>query len=148
MKKIAMILVVLVALSGVAVAGLDTYDSITVKTLAAPVTVTGSQSNAVVDVAGAKGTCNLLLDIGPAVTNAANFTCTATLKTCATSAGTYYTVTNMTGNACALTSTNHSGTGSATSIKVEAAVLKRYVKLYYTAANDTCVVAGKLLYMK
>ncbi len=134
--------------ASVAVAQMDVYDTVTVKTLSAPTLVTGTTSNSVVDVAGAKGICNLIIFQGAASTNGASYTNTATLRHCATSAGAYVTVTNGAGSAVSSVVTSTNGTGSVTSIKVEAENLRRYVRLYVTTANDAGEAGAVLLYKK
>ena len=131
-----------------AFAAMDVYDTVTVKTLSVPRLVTTAYTNAVVDVATAKGNCNVIIYLGPATTNAADYSCTATLKHSTTTDGTYVTVTNGAGSAVSATTTNHAGVGTVTSIKLEAEKLSRFVKLYVENENDTGEAGAVLLYSK
>ena len=148
MKK-ALIMSAVVGLGALcAFAALDVYDSVTVKSVSTLKVATGSQTNAVVDVAAAKGICNFIVAIGPAYTNAADFGAAATLRHCATTNGTFLPVTNGAGSQVTVTGAGIAGTGSVTSVKVEAEKLLRYLKLYTVATNDTCDIGAVLLYSK
>ena len=148
MKRSCLMIAAMIALAVSAYAQMDVYDTVTVKTLSVPTLVTGTTSNSVVDVAAAKGNCNVLFFLGAATTNATDYTCTATLKHSATSGGAYITVTNGAGSAVVATTTNCAGVGAISSVKVEAEQLKRYVRLYVTTANDSGEVGAVLLYKK
>lgn len=149
MKKIIVILTaVLIAPAPAVFAALDAYDSVTVKSISTLKLATGAQTNAAVDVAGAKGICNFIVAIGPAYTNAANFGASATLRHCASSTGTYLPVTNGAAAEVTVTGAGVSGTGAVTSVKVEAEKLLRYVKLFTVSTNDTCDIGAVLLYSK
>ena len=148
-KAIILVVVVIAALcAGVGYAGLDTYDTVTVKSISTLKVASGVQTNAAVDVVDAKGGCNLLVAIGPAYTNAADFGAAATLRHCATTNGTFLPVTNGAGSQVTVTGAGIAGTGSVTSVKVEAEKLLRYLKLYTVATNDTCDIGAVLLYSK
>ena len=146
MKRFLIAAVALCAV--VALAGLDTYDTVTVKTISTPKVASGVQTNAAVDVAAAKGICNFIVTIGPAYTNAADFGASATLRHCASSTGTYLPVTNGAASEVTVTGAGIAGTGSVTSVKVEAEKLLRYVKLYTVSTNDQCSIGAVLLYSK
>jgi hypothetical protein len=148
MKKTTTIIAALSLCAVAALAALDTYDSVTLVTLGAPRVVDGSHTNAAVDVATAKGIANVLIFLGPAVTNGASYECTATLQHSTASGGTYTTVSNAAGTAISATTTNHAGVGTVTSLKLEAEQLKRYVRLYIANENDTGTAGAVMLYSK
>ena len=147
MKKVYLILA-MVAFASAAFAQMDVYDTVTVKTLSAPRLVDTAYTNAAVDVATAKGNCSVIFYLGAATTNAADYSCTATLKHSATAGGTYTAVTNGAGAEVSATTTNHVGVGTVTAIKVEAENLLRYVKLYVENENDTGEAGAVMLYKK
>jgi len=140
MKKL-MTAIGLALIAGSVFAALDVYDSVTVKSLGEPKMCTGIQTNIWVDVSGAKGICNLLVNIGPAYTNALDFGASATLKTSATTNGSYVAVTNVSGAGI-------TGTGAVTSIKLDASSLSRYVRLFTVSTNDAASIGAFLLYSK
>lgn len=148
MKKALIGIFTVALVASAAFAALDAYDTMTVKTISALKLASGIQTNAAVDVSGAKGVCNLLVEIGPAYTNAATFGASATLKHCASSGGTYVTVTNGAGSAVVVTGAGITGTGAVTSVKVESEKLLRYVKLFTTVTNDACDIGAVLIYPK
>ena len=148
MKTILIILALIALAVAPAVAALDTYDTVTNITVSSVKLASGVQTNGAVDVAIAKGTGHLLVSIGPARTNAADFGASATLRTCATSGGTYVPVTNGAGSEVTVTGAGITGTGAVTSVKVEAAKLQRYIKLFTVATNDTCDIGANLLFVK
>lgn len=150
MKKALISMAAIFVIGAVAVfAAFDTYDSVTVKTISTLKSATGTQTNTVVDLAGAyKGVCNFIAYITSADTNAANFGASATLTHCATSGGTYAVVTNGAGSAVTATCFGYAGTGTVTSIKLESENLLRYVKLVTVSTNDTCDIGAVLLYSK
>jgi hypothetical protein len=142
MNKLLVILFAVALCALPSLAALDTYDSVTVKNISTTKTATGIETNAAVDVANAKGICNMLISIGPGYTNAADFGAVATLRHSTASAGTYYPVTNAAGSVVSASAVG------ITSVKVEADRLKRYVKLYTAVTNDACAIGGALLYSK
>jgi len=148
MKKTFLLSSAIMFITSVCFAALDVYTSVEVETLGVPTMVTGGLTNATVDVASAKGICNVILSVGAGTTNGAAYTSTATLEQCATDGGTFFTVTNGTGNAVSATCTNSAGAGIVSSIKLEADRLKRYIRLKVTNENDTGVVGGVILYSK
>jgi len=139
MKKTLAILA-LVAAAGIAYAALDAYTQITVKTLQRPVATSGTTTNTAVDVYDCKGIANWLVTIGPRTAGASLFTSTVYLTTSATSGGTYTAVTNV--------ATIVTATGTVSSVKVDAASLKRYVKLVRAATTNSVVIGSQLLYPK
>jgi hypothetical protein len=148
MKK-ALLIGALVALTaGLVYAGLDVYDSVTVKALKTPAILVGVQTNAAVDVSGAKGTCNLLVFFGSG-TNGGASVVSATVKHATTSAGTYITLTNAAGTACVFTNSGTAAVGAFSSTKVEADRLRRYIKVYTSVAGEEAIdCAAYLLYSK
>jgi len=147
MKNTCLIFAVM-AFAVSAFAQMDVYDTVSVKTLSAPRLVDTAYTNAAVDVATVKGNCNVIFFLGAATTNAADYSCTATLKHSAASGGTYATVTNSAGSAVSATTTNSAGVGTITSVKVEAESLLRYVKLYVENENDTGEAGAVLITKK
>jgi hypothetical protein len=131
----------LVLAASAAFAGLDVYDSVTVKTLQRPLAKTGTTTNTAVDVSAAKGICNWLVILGPRTSGAATFTGRVDLTSCATSGGTYSTVASK-GVAAV------SGTGYVYSVKIDAQSLSRYVKCVFTLGTNAAVVGSELLYSK
>lgn len=150
MKKAIAGIVVVCVVAVSAFAALDVYDAVTVKTISSPKVAAGSQTNAYVDVAAAKGICNFIVAIGPGYTNAADFGAAATLRHCATTNGTYLPVTNGAGSQVTVAGNagTGSGTGVVTSVKLEAEKLLRYVKLYTVVTNDSAGIGAVLLYSK
>lgn len=149
MKKMIAVLTVMLALVATARAALDVYDTVTTKTISTIKLASGTETNAAVDVYGAKGVCNFIVYMGPSVTNSTTsvYTNTATLYTSTASAGTYSIVTNGAGSAVTVSGSATNGTGTNISFKVEAAVLKRYLKLY-TSATEPTMIGATLLYSK
>jgi hypothetical protein len=148
MKKAKIMAAIVALCAGVVFAALDTYDTVTVKSISTLKVASGVQTNAAVDVAAAKGVCNFIVAIGPAYTNAANFGASATLRHCASSTGTFLPVTNGAAAEVTVTGAGVAGTGAVTSVKVEAEKLLRYVKLFTVATNDQCDIGAVLLYSK
>jgi len=143
MKKFLISVLVLLAGTGVSMAALDAYNSVQAVTIQAPLAVSAVTTGAVVDVAGAKGVCNLVLTVGAAHTNAVNFGASVSLITSAVSTGTYAAVSGAT-----LASTGNAGTGTVSAINVDASALKRYVKSVTVVSNDTTDVSAMLIYSK
>lgn len=151
MRKLIAIAIAGLVSCGVAMAALDVYDTVTVKTVSTLKLATGTQTNAAVDLAGAqKGICNFIIFISAATTNDATFAATGTLYHATAIGGTYYPVTNGAGSVVRGTCTGYAGTGTVTSVKVESEKLNRYLKLYTTVAGagDTCDIGAVLLYSK
>jgi hypothetical protein len=142
MKKFLIAMAALVC-SGVANAGLNAYDAVTVTTVSLPKVATGAETNAAVDMANAKGKGSLIITISAADTNAVDFGASATLRTSATSAGTYVAVSGATASTLA-----HAGTGVITQVAVDASALSRYVKLFTVSTNDTCRIGAVLVFPK
>jgi hypothetical protein len=152
MKNAGLVITAALALTAVAAfAALDVYDSVTVKTLRTPGPAAGTQTNAAVDVAAAKGICNFIATVGPGHGDVTNYSATVTLTHCATSSGTYAIVTNGAGSAVSVTASAAAtgvGTGIVSSVKVEAEVLERYLQTVTVVANDTNTIGAVLLYSK
>jgi hypothetical protein len=143
-KKILATIMAGCVLVGAAQAALDAYDTMTVKTISTVKTCEGTQTNAAVDVSGAKGTCNFLVIFSAENVNTASFAATGTLWHCATSGGTYSVVTNGAGSAVRATYSGITATGQVTSIKIESDRLLRYVK-FITSANTGTNDMGAVL---
>jgi hypothetical protein len=143
MKTLAMFIALLVAVCSVpAIAGLDAYDSVTVKVLTQPLPVDCvAVTNTAVDIAAAKGTANLVVSLSPGYTNAAVYTNKVVFQTSTASAGTYTTVTSATTVAVA-------GTGVVSSIKVDTGSLSRYVRTIISTAGDKGTASAVLIYPK
>ena len=151
MRKILMAGMAAVLIAGVAIAGLDVYDTVTVNTIKSIETADGTETNAYVDIAAAKGIGNYIVMIGAGYTNATAYTNTVTLYHCATTNGTYLVVTNGSGSAVSTVcdaSVVGVGTGKYESVKIESEVLKRYLKLYTVTAHDKGDVGAVLLFRK
>jgi hypothetical protein len=131
-------------------AALDVYDSVTVGTLGNPtlVPVGTTVTNTAVDVANCKGIGNLIIMVGAGATNAADYVCTVTLKHSTASNGTFTTVTNGTGTAMVFTTAASNGVGRVVSSKLEAEVLKRYLRLEGAAVGQDGSFGGVFLYSK
>ena len=131
-------------------AGLDVYDSVTNYNLGKPLVVAAAatQTNTYVDVSKAKGIGHLIVYIGSAITNGAAYTNTVTLEHSASASTGYYTVTNGTGTAMTWTTSEYLGTGVTHSVKLEAEMLKRYVRLKSSPVNDGGTFGGVLLFSK
>ena len=145
MKKLIMFCAVLAA--GLAFAGLDVYDTVSVKTLGHPtyVTVDTAVTNTAVDVAGAKGICNLVVTVGAGTTNGVDYVNTVTLKHATASNGSFSVVTNGAGSAMVFSTNASNGVGVVYSRKLEAEVLKRYLRLEATTAGEGGNFSGVLL---
>ena len=150
MKRFFVSLIALAAMALTARAALDTYDSVTVKTLGRPtlVAVDTTVTNTAVDIAGAKGIGNLIVTVGAGATNAADYVCTVTLKHATASNGTFTTVTNGAGTAMVFTTAESNGVGRIVSSKLETEVLKRYLRLEASAAGQDGSFGGAFLYSK
>jgi len=150
MKKMFIVAAVIAGFAFTASAGLDVYDSVTVHTLGKPLVVAAAavQTNAAVDVATAKGIGNVIVFIGSAITNGAAYTNTVTLEHSASASTGYYTVTNGTGTALTWSTSEYLGTGVTHSVKLEAEMLKRYVRLKSSPVNDGGTFGGVLLFSK
>jgi hypothetical protein len=150
MKKLFIVAAVIAGFAFTASAGLDVYDSVTVGTLGSPtlVAVDTTVTNTAVDVANCKGIGNLIITVGAGATNAADYVCTVTLKHSTASAGTYTTVTNGTGTAMVFTTAASNGVGRVVSSKLEAEVLKRYLRLEGAAVGQDGSFGGVFLYSK
>jgi hypothetical protein len=131
-------------LAGAAWAALDAYDTMTLTTVSTVKTCVGTQTNAAVDVSGAKGICNFLVIFAAENVNTASFAATGTLWHCASSGGTYAVVTNGAGSAVRATYSGINATGQVTSIKIESENLLRYVK-FITSANTGTNDMGAVL---
>ena len=139
MKRFFVSLIALAATALVAHAALDTYDSVTVKTLGSPtyVALDTTVTNTAVDVAGAKGVGNLIIVCSAAETNdVADYVMTVTLEQSANGTTGFYTVTNGAGSACVYTCILSNGVGNVTSSKLEAGSIKRYLRLKGAAAGN------------
>lgn len=146
MKKLVFVFTAAALLAGSALAALDLYDTVTAKTISTLKSSFGTETNSVVDVAQAKGVCNLFVTMSAGVASNATFGASATLTTCATTNGTFVNVTNGAGSVVRATCYSVSGTGTVTSIKVEAQKLSRYVKLVTVSTNDVSHIGAVLLY--
>lgn len=139
MNRIAVLFVALVMSAASAFAILDAYDQNTIKTVLAPTAVSvGTTTNGFVDIVGKKGIGTLILAVGPASTNAADFGCTLSLQHCATTNGTYATVTNLYGGT----------SGALSAFKIDMQALNRYVRTIQLTTNDVCVNSAVLVYPK
>ena len=150
MKRYLIAGLMLAACALTANAALDVYDSVTVNTLGKPLIVAAGavQTNAAVDVANRKGIGNVIVYIGSAITNGAAYTNTVTLEHSASASTGYYTVTNGTGTALTWATSEYLGTGVTHSVKLEAEMLKRYVRLKSSPVNDGGSFGGVLLFSK
>lgn len=150
MKRLFLTVAIAVVCAMTARAGLDVYDSVTTATLGnqTVVTVGTTVTNTAVDIAAAKGIGNLIITVGAGATNAADYVCTVTLKHATASNGTYTTVTNGAGTAMVFTTAASNGVGRTVSSKLEAEVLKRYLRLEASAAGQNGSFGGAFLYSK
>jgi hypothetical protein len=139
MRKFLGIFVAVLMVAGLALAALDAYDSMTYKTVLAPTVavLNTAQTNSYVDIVGRKGIGTAVLAVGPASTNAANFGCNLVLEHCATTNGTYATVTNLS-----------AAVGTVTAFKLDMQALNRYLRTKVTSTNDACVVSAVVVYPK
>ena len=141
MKRTLGLILVAVLAAAAALAALDVYDSVTVKTLRTPLAATGTTTNTAVDVYDAKGICQLIVTHGPRTAGAATFSNVVTLQTSTASGGTYSTVT-------AITNATTGGTGTVATAKIDAASLKRYVRVVMANGTNTAANSVLLLYSK
>jgi len=148
MKRILAAVLGVCVLVGVAQAALDAYDTMTVKTISTVKTCVGTETNAAVDVSGAKGICNFIVIFSAENVNTASFAATGTLTHCASSGGTYSVVTNGAGSAVRATYSGITATGQVSSIKVESEKLLRYVKFVTSATTGTNDMGAVLIYSK
>ena len=100
--------------------------------VAGPTTVTGSAN----DTAAYKGNALFLVNIGGGGAACTNVT---TLTHCATSGGSYLTMTNTSAVAGVLT--NNSVTNALSSYSCDLARLEKYIKATYTTTGTNCAVS-------
>lgn len=141
MKKIlAFGLVICSAVSSFA--ALDAFDSMTVKTLTAPIGVNAAiRTNTAVDIAAAKGIGHLLIMQGPAYTNTVTCTNTVTIQKSANGSTGWTAVTSAVYVA-------NMQTGTVSSIKLDINTLQRYLRAIVSSVEDTSGAGVVLIYPK
>ena len=140
-NRLTIAAVAVVACCATVFAALDTYTQTTVKTLRTPLAATGTTTNTAVDVYDAKGVCSLIVTHGPRTAGAATFSNVVTLQTATASGGTYADVK-------AITNATTGGTGTVATAKIDAASLKRYVRVVMANGTNTAANSVLLLYSK
>jgi len=99
-----------------------------------PSVASASATSAALDVAAYKGNSTVVVDWG--TSTATNYSATVTFTHCATSGGSYTTVTNLAGTAGVLAKTG-AGTGAVATYPIDLGRVHKYVKAAIAQSNET-----------
>jgi len=141
MKKFVAILI-LGCVAMLAYAGSDANQLFYVSLLPVQTVSATSVTGTAVDVSSYKGNAAFVFSTGASTVN--GYTGVVTVTHCATSGGTYITVTNLAGTALVVTKTS-TNSAAVNTVACDLARLHKYVKVVAAVANDTNEVAVVLV---
>lgn len=140
MKKILICLIV-ACFSAVGFAGgLNTYDGVTYTTLQAPARVAAETAitSTAVNVSALKGNATVILTVAPPSTNLISYGASIQVQDSATGSTAWSNVT-------ALVAVGRTNVATVSTLKLDTATVRKYLRTIATSTNDSTVVSGMIV---